>query len=142
MSSFVDTLPPTLKALAECAQSYALKIAFYNLFGNARLLQQLELSNIKFNPANGSTVQVPDTAQSAWLEIVSNIPLAALTIQFPTNSSCNDGQEVLILCNNIVTAITLTAPGATFNTTISSAAANIAYKFKYSKVSNLWYRLQ
>lgn len=138
---FVDTLPPTLKALSEFVTSYSTKIDFYNLFSNARLLQQLTLSNIVVNPSSGSTVQIPDKDQSAWIEVVVSGTLSTLSIAFPTNSSCIDSQEVLITSNNTITTLTLIAPNSSFSVVVVALAANTAIRYKYSKASNIWYKI-
>ena len=134
-------IPPTQSQLSTFLNSFDLISRFYNLFVSVRTLQLSTLVVQQANPVNGDTIQVVNSAQSAWLEILSGVALASLTIVLPSQVSLNDGQEILITSNRTITTLTLTAPGSIFNVTVSTLTANTSIRFKYSLSSNIWYKI-
>jgi hypothetical protein len=134
-------IPPTQVQLSTFLNSVDLISRFYNLFASVRILQQANLLNAHYTPTSGATVQITDSAQSYWAEILAVGTIATLTLIFPSKVSLNDGQEVLITTNQAVTALTLTAPGSNFNVAITTLAINSATRFKYSLSSNIWYKI-
>lgn len=80
--------------------------------------------------------------QSVLLLLTPAATYAAGTITLPALAECEDGQEVLVTCTQIVTALTVSGNGATVNgapTTLASA--NSFFKLRFDGVFDAWYRV-
>jgi hypothetical protein len=63
------------------------------------------------------------------------------TIVLPALAECADGQEVLVTCTQIVTALTVSGNGSTVNGAPSALAANGFFRLRFDGVLDSWYRV-
>lgn len=94
--------------------------------------------------ASGFTVLIapPTDGASMFLLLTPAAGYAAGTITLPAVATCADGQELLVSCTQIVTALTVAGNGATVNgapTTL--AAANAFFRLRFDAVLDSWYRV-
>jgi len=134
-------IPPIQSQLSTFLNSFDLIDRFYNLFVVARNLQQLQPVNSKFSPLSGTVLTFKINSQSYWIEIIPAGTIATLTIIFPDVGGLIDGQEIILTTTQAISALTLTAIGTSFNIPVTTLAANASVRFKYSKSSNVWYKL-
>jgi hypothetical protein len=66
---------------------------------------------------------------------------AAGTIVLPALAECVDGQEVLVSCTQIVTALTVSGNGSTVNGAPTALAANGYFRLRFDGVLSSWYRV-
>lgn len=84
----------------------------------------------------------PTDGASVFLLLTPTGAFAAGTITLPLQASCIDGQEVLVTCTQIVTALTVAGNGSVVNgapTTL--AAANAFFRLRFDGVARAWYRV-
>lgn len=94
--------------------------------------------------ATGFSVTVAPTTEggSVYLLMTPAAGYAAGTIVLPPLASSVDGQEVLVSCRQIVTALTVSGNGAVaVNGAPTTLAANAFFKMRYDGVSQSWYRV-
>lgn len=94
--------------------------------------------------ATGFNVQIapPVAGQSIFLLLTPTGGFAAGTITLPAQAACVDGQELLVTCTQIVTALTVAGNGSVVNgapTTL--AAANAFFRMRFDGVAKAWYRV-
>lgn len=93
-------------------------------------------------PTTGSTVSITDSSAGIWLILTPAGTLANLEIKFPSLANCVQGQEVVINCTQILTALTWDGNGSSVVGEPSTFAAADAYiKFKFDSVLSTWYRI-
>lgn len=95
-------------------------------------------------PLTGGNVLVaPATSgSSTYLILTPAGTLASLTITLPAKASCVDGQEVLVSCTQILTALTVSPNGAAAaNGAPTTLAANGFFRMRYDGVIGTWYRI-
>jgi hypothetical protein len=84
----------------------------------------------------------PDTSgENVYLLLTPTGTLAAGTITLPALASAVDGQQVLVSCTQIVTALTVAGNGATVNGAPTTLAANGFFRLRFDGVNNSWYRV-
>lgn len=88
-------------------------------------------------PLTGTTVTV--TAADSWLILAPAGTLAALTIALPATKAA--GQQVLVNCSQIITALTVSGSGATVVGAPTSLTANGFFRMRYDAVTAAWYRV-
>jgi hypothetical protein len=90
--------------------------------------------------ASGFSVQVNDSGENTFLILSPLAPYAAGTIVLPTNANCLDGQEVIVACNQPVTALTVSGNGAIDVVgEPTSLGAGSAFALRYSASQKIWY---
>lgn len=94
--------------------------------------------------ASGFSVLIapPTDGASVFLLLTPAAGYAAGTITLPALAACQDGQEVLVTCTQIVTALTVAGNGSTVNgapTTL--AAANAFFRLRFDSTLSSWYRV-
>ena len=93
---------------------------------------------------NGFSVSIAGVAadNDVHLILTPAAGYAAGTLVMPLASTCRDKQEVTVNCTQVVTALALTANGATSIVGAPTGlAANDFFKLKYDLVTNNWYRV-
>ncbi len=92
--------------------------------------------------ASGFNVAIapPTNGASMWLVLTPTAGFAAGTITLPLQSLCTDGQEVLVSCTQVVTALTVAGNGATVNGAPTTLAANAFFRLRFEGVAQAWYR--
>jgi hypothetical protein len=89
-----------------------------------------------------NTLITPATdGESVYLLLTPTGTFATGTITLPAKALCQDGQELLVSCTQIVTALTVAGNGATVNGAPTSLAANGFFNLRYDGVFGAWYRV-
>lgn len=92
---------------------------------------------------NGTNVQVASTTQSTWLIVTPTGPFAAMTITPPAAAQLADGTELLVVCSQSVSALTIATNGAASIVGAPSAlSANSSFMLRFDGVSKNWYAVQ
>ena len=115
------------------------------------LLQSYMQANLTFSgteftkqysaPATGATATVLDSSANVWLIVTPLNTIATLTITLPATANCIDQQEVLVVCSQIVSALTVSGNGATaVNGAPTALTANGFFRLKYDAATTTWYR--
>lgn len=97
-----------------------------------------KLPAVYATPATGGTVTVPafdDKRQSVLIDPAGT--LATLTVLFPTAA---DGQEIVVSCTQIVTALTITPAAGSLLSALTALAANIPATWTWSATASKWFR--
>jgi hypothetical protein len=89
--------------------------------------------NIAISPATDG--------ESVYLLLTPTGTFATGTITLPAKASCQDGQEVLVSCTQIVTALTVAGNGATVNGAPTALAVNSFFRLRFDGVFGAWYRV-
>jgi hypothetical protein len=95
-------------------------------------------------PLTGGTVLVapPVAGSNVYLILTPAGTLATLTVTLPAKATCVDGQEVLVSCTQIITALTVAPNGAAAASGApTSMAANGFFRMRYDGVIGTWYRV-
>lgn len=92
--------------------------------------------------ATGWSVQVapPTDGASMYLLITPLAGYAAGTITLPAQASCVDGQELLVSCTQLVTALTVAGNGSTVNGAPTTLAANGFFRLRFDGTFKAWFR--
>lgn len=101
-------------------------------------MSYLHIPPVYATPATGGTVTVPafdGKRQSVLIEPAGL--LAVLTVLFPTAA---DGQELVISCTQIVTALTITPAAGSVLAALTALAANIPATWTWSATASKWFR--
>ncbi|PXX60687.1 hypothetical protein SAMN05660489_04387 [Pseudomonas sp. LAMO17WK12:I10] len=92
--------------------------------------------------ATGFSVSITTAASNIHLILTPTGTFAAGTLVLPLASTCVDKQEVLVNCTQIVTALTVSANGATAVTGApTTLAANAFFRLKFDLPTGTWYRV-
>jgi len=93
--------------------------------------------------ANAFSVSIapPTDGTSMWLLLTPAAGYAAGTIVLPALATCQDGQELLVSCNQAVAALTVDGNGSTVNGAPASLAANGFFRLRFDGVIGGWYRV-
>lgn len=93
--------------------------------------------------ATGWSVLVapPDNGDSVFLLITPNAGYAAGTITMPAAANCQDGQELLVTCTQLVTALTVAGNGSAINGAPTTLAANAFFRLRFDGVLKAFYRV-
>lgn len=86
-------------------------------------------------------VQLPVNGASIFLLLTPNAGYAAGTITLPAVATCIDGQELLVACMQLVTALTVAGNGAPVNGAPTTLAANGFFRLRFDGVFKAWYRV-
>lgn len=90
-------------------------------------------------PTTGQTILFLTSSSDQVLYLTPAGTLATLTVTLPSNASSRIGQEVVITCTQIITAITINGAASILNT-LTAWVANTSSKFV--KVANdTWARI-
>jgi len=95
-------------------------------------------------PLTGGNVLVapPVAGGNVYLILTPAGTLATLTVTLPAKATCVDGQEVLVSCTQILTALTVAPNGAAAaNGAPTSLTANGFFRMRYDGVIGTWYRI-
>lgn len=95
----------------------------------------------RYVPVDGQTITMTEDGIYAWLLLLPVGTLATLTIVLPSNAVAADGQEVLVSCTQIVTALTVMGNGSTVNGAPTALVANDAFTLKYNSLDVAWYKV-
>lgn len=87
------------------------------------------------------TVQPPTTGASVFLILSPLVAYASGTVTLPAQSTCVDGQEVVVHCTQSVAALSISGNGATVNGAPTAITANGYFKLRYDGVFRAWYRI-
>lgn len=93
--------------------------------------------------ATGWSVQVAPAVngQNVFLLLTPTAGFAAGTITLPVQTTCVDGQSVIVSCTQSVTALTVAGNGATaVNGAPTTLAAGGFFRLRYDGPSKSWYR--
>lgn len=92
---------------------------------------------------NATNTQIaPATdGESVYLLLTPTGTFAAGTITLPAKALCQDGQEVLVSCTQIVTALTVAGNGATVNGAPTTLAVNGFFRLRFDGVFGAWFRV-
>lgn len=93
-------------------------------------------------PASGASVAVVGSvpSESVWLILSPASTLATLTVVLPLNTECVEGQSVVFSSSQEVTALTVSANGATsVNGAPSEIQPGSPFTLKFNKTSNSWF---
>jgi len=91
--------------------------------------------------ATAFSVQITDGSDSIWLILTPTATFATGTIVLPALANCVDKQEVLVVCTQIVTTLTVSGNGATVTGAPTTLAANAFFRLRFDDVVNVWYRV-
>ena len=103
-----------------------------------------DLSPQLVTPGTGFNINVAGSSAGAsvWLIIQPAGTLASGTITLPLNTTLADGQEVLVVNTQQITALTVAANGATaVYGSPSTLAAQDTFRLRYYAATNSWYRI-
>lgn len=92
--------------------------------------------------ATGFNVAIapPTDGASVYLLLTPAAGYAAGTITLPPQALCVDGQELLVSCTQLVTALTVAGNGSTVNGAPTTLAANGFFRLRFDGVFKAWYR--
>lgn len=91
--------------------------------------------------ATAFSVQITDGSDSIWLILTPTATFATGAIVLPALANCVDKQEVLVVCTQIVTTLTVSGNGATVTGAPTTLAANAFFRLRFDDVVNVWYRV-
>lgn len=93
-------------------------------------------------PLTGNSITIAPTDRRLYVTPAGT--LAALTLVFPPVASIANGQQFQFCSTQILTALTITASGATFAPTAPTtfASANLCAEWVFNKPTNTWLRTQ
>ena len=89
-------------------------------------------------PTNGSTTTVTSTTTNTWLLLRPAATIAAATIALPAAASSFDGQVILVATSQEITALTVTASGATLQGVPAGMRSGEAFSLRYNTASLTW----
>ncbi len=90
----------------------------------------------------GVTITPVTAGNNVFLLLTPTAGFASGTILLPAVSSCIDGQEVLVSCTQVVTALTVSGNGAVaVNGAPTTLAANAFFRLRFDKILSSWYRI-
>ena len=78
---------------------------------------------------------------NVFLTLTPSGTFAAGTIAMPTSSTAAHGQEVLVHCTQVVTALTVSGNGASTSGAPTSLAAGSFFRMRYDQINQTWYRV-
>lgn len=78
---------------------------------------------------------------NVWLILTPTATFAAGTLTLSDVFSVQDGQELLVNCTQIVTALTVAGNGATVTGAPTTLAANDFFRLRFDAVLSTWYRV-
>ena len=87
------------------------------------------------------TVSPPEDGASMRLIIKPTGTMAVGTINLPDVNDAADGQEVLVSCTQVVTALTVAASGLNVTGAPTALAANGFFRMMYDLADTTWYRV-
>ena len=94
-------------------------------------------------PITSGTVTVTDGSANYWVIITPAGTLADLEIKLPAVANVVDLQEILVVCTQVITALTFDVNDATDIIGEPTAlAANESFKIKYDSQTGNWYNIQ
>lgn len=86
-------------------------------------------------------VAPPVNGENVFLLVTPVAGYAAGTITLPVQSTCIDGQSVIVSCTQAVTTLTVAGNGATaVNGAPTTLAANAFFRLRYDGPSKSWFR--
>jgi hypothetical protein len=91
--------------------------------------------------ASGWNVDVGDTGTSSWLVINPVADYALGSISLPSSTFAVNGQEIIVVCTQSVTAFSVTSSGATVSGTPLGLAAYSSFRMRYNTAQTTWYTL-
>lgn len=91
--------------------------------------------------ATGFNIQITDTDDNTHLILTPVAGYAAGTITLPLSSNLVDKQEILVICTQAVTTLTVAGNGASVVGEPSTLAANDYFRLRYDLPGNTWYRV-
>jgi hypothetical protein len=94
-------------------------------------------------PSTGFSITVPTpVSQQQWILLQPAAVLATGTIVFPLNTGVPDGTEILITSTQTITALALSANGATtISGTITTIAGGGRARYRFYQATNSWYAI-
>lgn len=93
--------------------------------------------------ATGFNVQIapPADGASVFLLLTPAAGYAAGTITLPAQALNADGQELIVMCTQAVTTLTVAGNGATVVGAPATLAANAFFRLRFDGVFRNWYRI-
>ncbi|MES2346314.1 MAG: hypothetical protein V4641_01965 [Pseudomonadota bacterium] len=91
--------------------------------------------------ATNTQVAPATDGESVYLLLTPTGTFATGTITLPAKALCQDGQELLVSCTQIVTALTVAGNGATVNGAPTALAANGFFRLRFDGIFQSWYRV-
>lgn len=90
--------------------------------------------------ATGFSAQINNTSASVWLVLTPTAGFAAGTLVLPAVANCVDRQEILVTTTQAVTALTISANGATLSGAPTTLTANAFFTLRFEALTKIWYR--
>lgn len=91
--------------------------------------------------ASGWNIVVSETGTSSWLIVNPVADYALGSVELPSSASAVNGQEVIFVCTQAVSAFSVTSSGATVVGVPASLAAYSSFRMRYNAVQLTWYTL-
>ena len=93
-------------------------------------------------PTNsGFNIALADSAQSIWLIINPTGTFAAGSVTLPQASSSYDGQEIIMISTQTISALTINGNGSTLVGVPLSLGAGSSFTIRYNKLQSTWYTI-
>lgn len=89
--------------------------------------------------STGFTVTLDDSTNSIWLIMSPTGTFATGTIVLPPVADCFDGQQIIVISSQVVTALTVNGNGATVNGAPTALAVNGFFTLRFRSLTSTWY---
>ena len=134
-------LPPDQQQFSLFLPTQNLITKFYALFMLVANLQKgVVVNQIANDPISGTTIEIKQSDENLWLEIVLSSVIATLDINLPAYAIPRDGQIVNITSTKTITTPYFIATGSAIIGSPATLSPSAPVKFMYSKSSNTWYK--
>lgn len=91
--------------------------------------------------ATGFSVTITNGSDSIWLVLTPVAGYAAGTLVLPAVANCVNAQEIMVVCTQAVTTLTITGNGSTVTGAPTTLAANAYFRLRFESVTSTWYRV-
>ena len=91
--------------------------------------------------SNALSIQINDSNLSVFLIITPTGVFATETLILPLKSNCIDKQEILIVCTQTITTLTINGNGATIIGAPTTLVNGSYFTLRYDFVTSTWYRV-
>ena len=88
---------------------------------------------------SGFNILMAAATSNLWLIINPTGPFAAGTITLPPVASCYDGQQIIVVCSQSITTLTLAGNGATIVGTPGALGTGGFFALRFNSLQSAWY---
>jgi hypothetical protein len=88
---------------------------------------------------SGFNILLAAATSNLWLIINPTGPFAAGTITLPPVASCYDGQQIIVVCSQSITTLTLAGNGATIVGTPGALGTGGFFALRFNTLQSAWY---